>query len=121
MARPLKEIDGEQVFKLAKLGCTQAEIGEFFGCADTTISGRFREEFQLGKAASRISLRRMQFKKAHAGCTTMLIHLGKQWLGQAEQLNITSDGKPVQPIFQRISDPRNEVVHAPAPTNGVCH
>ncbi|HWG97202.1 MAG TPA: hypothetical protein VN647_08980, partial [Nitrospira sp.] len=63
--RPLKEIDGDQVYKLAKMGCTQEEIADYFGCAShSTISERFRQDYELGRAASKTSLRRMQWKSA---------------------------------------------------------
>jgi hypothetical protein len=107
MPRPLKDIDGEQVFKLAKLGCTQAEIAEHFGCAQSTISERFRLDFQLGQAQSKTSLRRAQFKSALSGCATMLIHLGKQYLGQTDRLDIQTQGQPVGgPTFNIFSNGR---------------
>jgi len=121
MARPLKQIDGEQVFKLARLGCTQEEIGDFFGCDAATISRRFASEFQLGKTECKTSIRRWQMKKGHAGCTTMLIHLGKTYLGQSDKLDLTSNGKPVQPIFERIDNRRDIEILTPKETNGVCH
>ena len=92
MGRPLKEIDGDEVFKLAKLGCTQEEIGEFFGCARSVISQRFRQEFDLGSAASKTSIRRWQMKRAHAGSDSMLIHLGKNMLGQTEKVDVNALG-----------------------------
>lgn len=92
MGRPLKPVDDEQVYKLAKLGCTQEEIGEFFGCDKATISRRFSTEFELGKAACKTSLRRLQMKKAYSGCTVMLIHLGKVHLGQADKIDINAAG-----------------------------
>ncbi len=121
MARPLKQIDGEQVFKLAKLGCTQAEIGEFFGCDAATISRRFASEFKLGATECKTSIRRWQMKKGHAGCTTMLIHLGKVYLGQTDRIDVTTDGQPVTRFFERVRNGRDGAVLPPAPTNGVCH
>ena len=39
MARPKKyDIDPEQVEKLAALGCTNVEIGSFFGCDESLNS-----------------------------------------------------------------------------------
>jgi hypothetical protein len=99
VGRPLKPIDAEQVYKLARLGCTQEEVGDYFGCARSVISERFRQEFELGRAASKISLRRWQRKKAQAGCSTMLIHLGKAELGQTDRLDITSQGDSVKTVM----------------------
>ncbi len=120
MGRPLKEIDAEQVFKLARLGCTQEEIGEWFDVDHAQISRRFAREFQLGKTECKTSLRRWQIKKARSGCTTMLIHLGKVYLGQTDRLDLTSNGTSVQPVFRRIDNARDEGVRSPASTNGVC-
>lgn len=116
MARPLKPIDAEQVFKLAKLGCTQEEIGEYFGCDQATISRRFSSEFKLGATECKTSIRRWQMKKGHAGCTTMLIHLGKTYLGQTDRVDVTSNGQPVSYV-DRAQNPRDKVVHVNGSTS----
>ncbi len=119
MGRPLKEIDADEVFKLARLGCTMEEIGDYFGCDKSTICRRFPTEFELGKAGCKTSIRRWQMKKGRAGCTTMLIHLGKTYLGQTDRLEVS--GTAIQPVFQRIDNSRDEAIQPSAPTNGVCH
>jgi hypothetical protein len=46
----------------------------------------------------RMSLRRLQWKKAQEGNTTMLIWLGKQYLGQSDKQELTGkDGKSLVP------------------------
>src|ERR1700677_678950 len=80
---------------MAKDGCTQAEIADHFGCAQSTISERFRSDFELGKGASKTSLRKMQFDRARAGSDTMLIHLGKVYLDQTDKVDITTKGEAV--------------------------
>ena len=82
MARPQKQIDPKQVLRLAKLGCSQAEIGEVLGCSHDTLHRRFASVLKKGYAELNVSLRRAQFKAAKQGNVTMLIWLGKQWLGQ---------------------------------------
>lgn len=96
MGRPLKEIDAEEVYKLAKLGCTQVDIAEFFGCDEKTIRNRFSDDFRQGKEQGKISLRRYQWKRARAGSDPMLIHLGKTYLGQADRLDVTTKGEPLE-------------------------
>ena len=84
MGRKPKPIDGEQVFKLARLDCTMQEIADFFGCHVDTIRDRFPDELARARAAGKISLRRAQFKRAvQDRSDTMLIHLGKNRLGQS--------------------------------------
>lgn len=119
MARPRKDIDADEVFKLAKRGCTQKEIAAHFGVAQSTISERFRSEFELGSAQSITSLRSWQFKRAYNGSDTMLIHLGKVYLNQTDKLDITSDGKGIQSSFERIDNNRDKEVSPPAEAKGV--
>jgi AraC-like DNA-binding protein len=107
MGRPAKSIDGEMVRKLSKLGCTQEDIAEFFGCSHSVISERFRQDFHLGRAESRISIRRAQMKRALAGSDAMLIHLGKSVLGQTCKLDVTTTGKPTVVYIERANNPRD--------------
>ncbi len=111
MARPLKQIDAEQVFKLAQLGCTQEEIGEYFGCDHATISRRFKQEYDLGRASCKTSIRRWQVKKGRSGCTSMLIHLGKTYLGQTDRVDVTSNGQPVAYV-DRVRNPRDKHIES---------
>ncbi len=121
MGRPLKEIDAEQVFKLAQLGCTQEEIGDFFGVSQQCISERFQVEYTRARSHWKQSLRRAQTRRAiRDGSDSMLIHLGKTYLGQTDRLDVTSNGTSVQPVFRRIDNARDEGVRPPASTNGVC-
>jgi predicted transcriptional regulator len=48
MARPRKNIDPEQVRKLAGLGLTQKDIASFVGCSQSLISLRFSSSYDLG-------------------------------------------------------------------------
>jgi hypothetical protein len=108
MGRPLKDIDGEMVRKLAKMGCTQEDIAEFFDCAHSVISERFRQDFHQGRAESKISLRRMQWRSAMRGSDRMLIHLGKTYLGQTDRLDVTSGNNALRTVFfERVNNPRD--------------
>lgn len=85
MARPQKEIDAQQVVKLAQLGVTHAEMADFFGCDRATIERRFAAEIAKGKAEMRFKLRRLQLRAAERGSAAMLIFLGKTVLGQKQR------------------------------------
>ena len=67
MGRPAKDIDAERVRKLAKLGRNQDEIADFFGVTQSVVSERFRSDFHLGRAESKISLRRSAIQTSDAG------------------------------------------------------
>ena len=57
MARPKKyKIDTEQVKKLAQFGCTNKEIGEFFGCSADLIEKSYSEFLIKGRANGKIRL-----------------------------------------------------------------
>ena len=84
--------------KLAALQCTDEEIAGWFGVSTRTIERRrksrvFAETMERGRAKGRISLRRAQLKMLENGSATMGIWLGKQYLGQADELNINASGQ----------------------------
>lgn len=85
MGRPKKDINEDEVYKLASYGCTQEEIADFFECNRATIGTRFSQAFNLGKASVRKNVRMWQMRRARKGSDTMLIHLGKHYLGQADK------------------------------------
>lgn len=101
MARPRKEIDSEQFEKLCALQCTLKEIAGWFGCSEDTIERWCLREYQdeNGQPMSfadvyknfsvdgKISLRRFQFKMAERN-PSMAIWLGKQWLGQRDNIDV---------------------------------
>lgn len=86
MARPKLDIDEAQVYKLAKLGATNVDIGYVLGCDEAQIRRRFAESVAKGRAERRNELRTWQWKAAEEGNISMLIWLGKQYLGQADKV-----------------------------------
>ena len=102
--RPKIEINWEDVRKLSLLQCTENEIASFLGVSVDTLLRRkeFCELHKKGMEEGRMSLRRLQWKKAQDGNTTMLIWLGKQYLGQSDKQELTGkDGQPLEskPVF----------------------
>jgi hypothetical protein len=55
MANIKKDINPEQVHKLAAIGCTDKEIGEIVGCSHDTLTRRFRDDLDAGRANGRAS------------------------------------------------------------------
>ena len=82
------DVDPAVVSALAAVGCTAEEIAAVTGCERTTLWRRFEAEIETGHIKMRASLRRRQFKLAMEGNTAMLIFLGKQYLGQMDQVRI---------------------------------
>ena len=93
MARPRKEIDQKQFENLCGLQCTLEEICGWFGVTDKTLDGwckrtyhaSFSEVFKQKRGAGKISLRRSQWRLAEKNAN-MAIWLGKQYLGQKDQV-----------------------------------
>jgi hypothetical protein len=113
MGRPRKEVDGNEVRRLATIGCTQVDIARYFGVDEKTIRNRFSDDYSLGREAGKLSLRRMQFKAAARGSVPMLIHLGKTVLGQTDRLDVTTGNQPVARWFERVHNPRDEGIPRP--------
>ena len=89
MSRPKKyNIDTEQVEKLASFGCTNIEIGSFFGCSPDLLEKSYSEFLTKGRGKGKIRLRQLQWKAAEKGSHTMLIWLGKQILGQTDKAEL---------------------------------
>lgn len=90
--RPRKEIDKEAFIKLCGGMHTLDEIADFFDCSSDTVERwckrtfkkTFAETFKRYSAKGKRSLRRWQFEAAQSGNVTMLIFLGKQYLGQKD-------------------------------------
>lgn len=84
----------EEVKKLARLGCTTKEIAAFLEIAEKTVERNFREELDWGRSNLRQSIRKAQIQTAiQDRNTTMLIWLGKNYLGQREpKTNIVHSG-----------------------------
>lgn len=83
--RPKKEINYEQVEKLAAIMCTQEEIATFFDVHPSTLrrNPEFCTAYKKGQGVGKMSLRRIQVKLAEKNAS-MAIFLGKQYLGQRD-------------------------------------
>lgn len=86
MARPRKQVDVSLLEGLARIGCTDEEMGVLLGVSSDTLVRRFAEHIKKGRAEMKMSLRRLQIKLAEQGNATMAIWLGKQNLGQKDKV-----------------------------------
>lgn len=94
--RPRKEIDQNQFESLCGLQCTLEEICGWFGITDKTLNSwckktynkTFSDVFKEKRSTGKISLRRHQWRLAEKNAN-MAIWLGKQYLGQKDQVETT--------------------------------
>lgn len=92
--RPRKEIDQNQFENLCGLQCTLEEICGWFDITDKTLDSwckrtygkSFSEVFREKRGLGKISLRRSQWRLAEKNAN-MAIWLGKQYLGQRDQVD----------------------------------
>ncbi len=98
------DIDLTNLEKLCALHCTDDELGAYYGVSARTIRKRRKDDPEfaaaesVGRAKGKISVRRRQMQLAEAGNPTMLIWLGKQWLGQREVTPVELTGVNGQPV-----------------------
>ena len=83
--RPKLDIDPDKVEMLASFGRSTVEIAKLHNCDEHTIRKRFRSELERGRESMKIKLRQLQWKQAENGNTSLLIFLGKQYLGQSDR------------------------------------
>ena len=84
VGRPRLNIDGEKISKWISYGATVKEIADVENCSEDHIHKVFRENITKGKAERNMRLRKAQIELALSGNCSMLIWLGKQYLGQKD-------------------------------------
>ena len=106
--RPKKVIDYDIVAELASIQCTIDEIASVLKISRQTLhkDDQFLYIYKQGIEDGKKSLRRMQWDAARKGNTTMLVWLGKQYLGQKEpkqEIDIDTNNEVINQIKQ-LSD-----------------
>ena len=107
MARPRKPIDLNEFEKLCGLQCTKMEIQGRLDVSDKTLDKWVKETygvsfsvvFEQKRVTGKVSIRRKQYEVAQKGNVTMLIWLGKQYLGQKDKQE-TDLGDNAKQIFE---------------------
>ncbi len=91
--RPQKKIDYKTLDSLCQIQCTGEECASILGMDYDTLNNRLKEDgngcfsdyYNEKAPGGRASLRRRQYKAAMEGNATMLVWLGKNWLGQTDK------------------------------------
>lgn len=97
--RPLTVINWKQVDQMCGIRCTGEEQAAILGISYDTLEAACKREkkmsfpdyFAQKSANGKMSLRRKQYSQAMEGNTTMLIWLGKNWLGQTDKQEIKQE------------------------------
>jgi hypothetical protein len=91
--RPRKVLNKGLVLKLSAHGLTQEEIASVCDCSVSLITKKYHDVWERGQTMMKASLKRRQFHVAMKGNTTMLVWLGKQHLGQRDNIDSTIDNR----------------------------
>ena len=93
MARPKLKLDANLIETLAKVGCTNESIAIQVGCSVDTLTRRYADVLTKGRENMKTSLRIWQLKAAENGNAALLIWLGKQLLGQRDNIDVEATVK----------------------------
>ena len=99
-------VDLSRLPALCRIQATAEECASVLGISQDTLERRLRTEhgctfaefYARHSAPGKCSLRRMQWKLARSGNATMLIWLGKQWLGQTDKVEHAEDEASAHPV-----------------------
>ena len=102
--RPRLTFDLRMVEDLGRIQSTHAELAAVLGVSVDTVERRLADDpefcgaYEKGLENGRSSLRRIQWKNALSGNTTMQIWLGKQYLGQRDMHSAELSGANGEPL-----------------------
>ncbi len=90
----LESEDWDRINSMCAIQCTGEEIAQVMGFSYDTLERRIKEVHDVSGAeyikahsqGGKATLRRAQWKAAMGGSNSMLIWLGKQYLGQKDQV-----------------------------------
>ena len=85
----------KDVYELAAIGCTDREIARWFDVDENTLRYNFSDILEKGREDLKHSLRRAQIRLALGGNAVMLIWLGKNLLGQSDNVTESQANQPL--------------------------
>jgi hypothetical protein len=85
----------KDVYELASIGCTDREIARWFDVDENTLRYNFSDILEKGREDLKHSLRRAQIRLALGGNAVMLIWLGKNILGQSDNVSESQANQPL--------------------------
>jgi hypothetical protein len=110
MGRPRKEMDWNLLDSCCEILCTEEECAALQDMSVDTMFRRIKEEkgitfaeyYKQKSAAGKMSLRRKQFTAAMEGDKTLMVWLGKNWLGQTDKTE--TEHKELPPLTINVVD-----------------
>ena len=106
VGRPKIIINYDLVESLGAIHCTVEEIANILDVSKRTLErdSEFCRIYKKAIDSGKMCLRRQQWKAANEGNTTMLVWLGKQYLGQREKTEMEATIYTPQTLSDFYSD-----------------
>ena len=95
----MKDINEKLLKKLAEIQCTDREIACCLEVSEKRLLKSYQQQIEDWRHAGKCSLRRAQWLKALSGDSVMLRHLGKVYLGQRDEVTMTSEEPQVRKLL----------------------
>ena len=114
MSSKKAEIDWQMVGEYLNAQCSGVEIAEMIGIHENTLYNRCKDDLglefvafsQQKKSEGRQSLKKRQYALAMSGDKTMLVWLGKQYLGQKDRTEVQNNIS-IEPTVTQV-----EIIHS---------
>lgn len=116
--RPKIELDPKQAHLFGYFRATYETMAEFIGCHYDTIRRAMQDEnsdfckaYKKGSSGLKMKLSEAQIKYGLAGNASLLIWLGKQYLGQKDEPPIAVEKRQtvIELVPERLADSDNEI------------
>jgi len=117
MGRPRIKVDWNKVEQMCAIQCTGEEIAGVLGIDYDTLNSACKREnklsfsdyFKQKGSVGKMSLRRKQYTSMMEGNTTMMVWLGKNWLGQSDkEMELSDEPAPLNITFN-VSEPKSDI------------
>ena len=95
MGRPRIILDESLIERFIGRGYTVEYVADYFDVNPDTLYANYSESLRKGRVFRNSCLQAKQLQTAMKGDRTMLIWLGKQWLGQKDQIETTEKREPL--------------------------
>ena len=111
----LSEAGFAYIVKMTSMGCTIDDIADELGVSKQTLYTKHNrpkldEAVKIGQGRLKNSLRMAQVKTAVKGNPTMLIFLGKNYLGQSDNpLQVKDDVSPMEEFAKAFTEQENRL------------
>ena len=115
--RPPIQWDEKEAAIFGRFRATYKTMSDYYGCSERTIKrlmtnddddgneSKFCHHYKNGLSSGQMKLSEAQWKAAQEGNATMLIWLGKQYLGQKDRQEISLDDKREnEPDYSALSE-----------------